>query len=718
MKKYIKYLSVFIFVFGSFSLSAQQTGINTSSDKIIDSLQYVYKTAQKDTNKINALNAISSEYLKIDNYKLALKYAELANQKAEVCNYKKGIIQSFHLIGTIYRNQAEYEKSLKINLKTLAICQQTGDKIGIGNAYLSMGIVYMNQGNYKKAYEHYLKSLKISEEMGDNKGVATSYNNIGLLFMLQNNHEKALDNYLKSLKIRNEIEDKPGIAMCYNNIGNIYLRSENYEKALSNYLKSLKIREENGDKYGIATSFNNIGLIYWNLANYPKALHYHLRSLKIREEIGDKKGLAMSYNNIGDTYVKQGDYELALRYLNLSLDLFKEIGQKNGIMVSYTSLSELYVKKGDYKEALKYHKLFSQIKDSLINEQSGKQIAEMDAKYESEEKEKNIVLLTKDKALQEADLNKQKFIRNGFIAGLMLAILLAILLYNRFLIKKKLNTTLSNTNNELIQKNTLIEKQKEKIIDSITYAQLIQRSILMEESEIQNYLPDSFIYYQPKDIVSGDFYWCSKINDKIILAAIDCTGHGVPGAFMSMIGNTLLNQIVNEKQITRPSEILTLLNRGIYNALHQEKEGTLSRDGMDIALCCIDYKNNQLEYAGAQNPLYIIASNELTVIKADRQTIGGGGMISKKENPLNRNYTNHVIPIQKGMCIYFFSDGYMDQFRETDRKKFGIQKFKDILLANQLLSMEKQKEMLVREHENWKGSAHQIDDILIIGMKL
>lgn len=333
-------------------------------------------------------------------------------------------------------------------------------------------------------------------------------------------------------------------------------------------------------------------------------------------------------------------------------------------------------------------------------------------------KEKDIELLTKDKALQKADINKQKFLRNGFIGGLILTLLLALILYNRYVIKQKLITTLSNTNNELIQKNTLIEKQKEKIIDSITYAQLIQQSILVEESEIQKHLPDSFIYYQPKDIVSGDFYWCSKINNKIILAAIDCTGHGVPGAFMSMIGNTLLNQIVNEKQITKPSEILRLLNIGIYEALHQEKEDGLARDGMDLALCSIDYQNNQLEYAGAQNPLYVLSDGELVVIKADRLTIGGGGMISKKENPLLREYTNHVIPIKKDMNIYLFSDGYMDQFRGSDRKKFGIQKFKGLILENQLLSMQKQKELFVIALEEWKGNAQQIDDILVIGLRL
>jgi serine phosphatase RsbU (regulator of sigma subunit)/lipopolysaccharide biosynthesis regulator YciM len=678
--KTIKYFlsSIFLFSLCLCLSGAEQNKTNNQDIKTIDSLQFLLKSTKTDTSKVNILNTLSKTYLIAGNYQKAMEYAQQAQNQAEKFKYKKGLALSFTNIGNIYRKQ----------------------------------------GNYDKSLSYHLNSLEILEEIGDKKEISISYNSIGTIYFRLGDYEKAMEIYRKCLKYHEEIADKNGIASCYINIGNIYLFQENYEKALANFFTSLKINTEIFDKKGMAVSYNSIGNAYKEKGNYELSLENQLKSLKINEEIGNKQGIANCSGNIASTYEKLQKLKESNLYLNKSLDIYIEIGDKHNIMKSYLALSELHNKMDDFKKAYEYYKFFSEIKDSLLNEHSGRQIAEMDAKYESEEKEKNIELLTKDKALQQADLNKQKFIRNGFIAGLILTLLLAIILYNRYLIKKKLYTTLSSANNELIQKNTLIEKQKEKIIDSITYAQHIQQSILIEESEIQKILPDSFIYYQPKDIVSGDFYWCSKIEDKIILAAIDCTGHGVPGAFMSMIGNTLLNQIVNEKHITTPSEILRQLNIGIYQALHQEKEETLSRDGMDIALCSIDYKNNQLEYAGAQNPLYLVSDDELTVIKADRQTIGGGGMISKKENPLKREYTNHVVPIKKDMCIYLFSDGYMDQFRGSDRKKFGIQKFKDLILVNKSLSMQKQKELMLLEHENWKGNAHQIDDILIIGLRL
>lgn len=678
MKKNIKYFFCSFFIFASFLLGAQHTNKNIHPDIIIDSLLHFVNATNEDSAKVRTLNLLSKKYIRTSNYEPAMQCALKAEQLAVKIDRKKGMALAYNNIGTIYNNQGNYKKALNMHLKALKIMEEINDSTGIANSYVAVGIIYHYQQNYPKAMELYLKSLIIYEKIDDKTGIANFYNNAGIIYDYQSNYSKALDQYFKSLKIYKEIGDEDGIATAHNNIGYLFMKQGNDQKALYNFLKATEISEKNGNK----------------------------------------RGSAVYYNNIGQVYTKQGKFEESFRYLNQALMLSIETQSKDDIKEVYSALSELYNKKGDFKKAFEYHKLYSEIKDSLLNEQSGKQIAEMDAKYDSEKKEKDIELLTKDKALQQADINKQKFIRNGFIAGLLLALFLTIILYNRFVIKQKLNTILKNINKELIQKNALIEKQKEKIIDSITYAQLIQQSILIEESEIQKHLPDSAIYYQSKDIVSGDFYWFSKIDNKIIIAAIDCTGHGVPGAFMSMIGNTLLNQIVNEKHITTPSEILRLLNIGIYEALHQEKEETLSRDGMDIALCCIDHDNNQLEYAGAQNPLYVVSGNELVVVKADRQTIGGGGMISKKENPLKRNYTNHVIPIKKGLTIYLFSDGYMDQFRGSDRKKFGIQKFKELIVENQHLNMQKQKELFAVTHEEWKGKAQQIDDILIIGIRL
>ncbi len=263
--------------------------------------------------------------------------------------------------------------------------------------------------------------------------------------------------------------------------------------------------------------------------------------------------------------------------------------------------------------------------------------------------------------------------------------------------------------------NIILKEQNQKITDSINYAKHIQQSILPQETEIKKLLPDSFIYYQPRDIVSGDFYWCSEIEGKIIIAAVDCTGHGVPGAFMSLIGNTLLNEIINEQHILRPSSILMQLHLGIINSLHQNADERNSQDGMEMSLCVIDITKDIIEFAGAMNPIYIVKDNLLTSIKPDIQAIGGINSAARKHRKVE--FTDQQIPIRKGMSIYLFTDGYMDQFGGPNNKKFNTTMFKKLLLDIQLQDMDHQKQAIEDAIVKWKGDYKQIDDMLVMGVK-
>lgn len=264
-----------------------------------------------------------------------------------------------------------------------------------------------------------------------------------------------------------------------------------------------------------------------------------------------------------------------------------------------------------------------------------------------------------------------------------------------------------------------IEKKHTEIIDSVNYAKRIQEAILPEMREIVSHLTDSFILFQPRDIVSGDFYWFSNKDGKKIIAAIDCTGHGVPGAFMSMIGNTLLNQIVNERGITDPADILNNLNKEVNRALKQTNEDSESRDGMDGAICCFEFpsaENGATEtkvcYSGANRPLWFIRNNELNEIKADKFPIGG----LEYEDP--KEFTTHTLDLQKGDTVYTFTDGYADQFGQVTNKKLMTKKFKEALLSIQDKPMGEQHSYLKTFINNWKGTNEQTDDILVIGVKI
>jgi serine phosphatase RsbU (regulator of sigma subunit) len=270
---------------------------------------------------------------------------------------------------------------------------------------------------------------------------------------------------------------------------------------------------------------------------------------------------------------------------------------------------------------------------------------------------------------------------------------------------------LADKNDSLENAYKEIQAQKKHITDSIVYAQRIQNAILPPRPLIDKAVPNNFIFYKPKDIVSGDFYWVDKQAGKSIIAAVDCTGHGVPGAFMSIIGSNQLDYAVRTKKARSASEILDCLNEGVSNALRQETGKTNIRDGMDIALLVIDYKNMELEFAGAYNPLYMIRNNELESFKADKNAIGSHG-----EYP-DRKYTNHVIKIEKGDLYYIFSDGYADQFGGPNGRKFMYKQFKELLLSVSHLPLDEQQARVDSVFEDWKGSETQVDDILLIGIK-
>ncbi|MFZ5553825.1 MAG: GAF domain-containing SpoIIE family protein phosphatase, partial [Bacteroidota bacterium] len=265
---------------------------------------------------------------------------------------------------------------------------------------------------------------------------------------------------------------------------------------------------------------------------------------------------------------------------------------------------------------------------------------------------------------------------------------------------------------EVVKQKEIIEEKNKHITDSIIYAKRIQRAILPPEETFSAFLKNSFVLYKPKDIVSGDFYWLERKENKILFAVVDCTGHGVPGAFMSIIGYNGLNQIVNEYNITQPAEILNRLNSIITNTLKQHADQSKIRDGMDISVCCINLEQNKLEYAGANNPIFILRNNEVVEVKADKHPIGN--FVGEKEF----RFTNKELDLIPGDLLYLFSDGYADQFGGPRGKKLKYTQFRDLLIQHKDKSMKQQKEILDALFEDWKGDLEQIDDVCIIGVKI
>lgn len=688
MKKIIRVIFIFL-ILNFFPQNFFAQSINT------DSIEVFLKNEKNDTVKMNASNKLCRDFWQTGEYNKSLQYAQTALSIAKKLNLKKGIT----------------------------------------SAYNNLGVTYWYQGYYSKALENHLSALKIKEELVEQaeksndpvqlkeskNSVAKSFNNIGMVYDSQNNFSKALQYYGQALKIQEELGDKNGVASDLNNIGNVYRSEKNYFKALEYFLKCLKIMKETGNKSGIESSLANLGNVYNSQKNYSKALEYDIQSLEIAKELNDKYAITVSLNNLGLVNENLGHNEKALEFLNQGLASAKEMGSKEWIKISYEALSDLYEKMKQPAKALEYYKLFSDVKDSLLNDDNNKNIAQMQAQFDSDKKDNEINLLNKDKVLKETEIQKQKAeaekqqaLRNAFIIGFILVMLFALFIFRSYRQKQKANIIITEQKNEVEKQKHIIEEKNKDITDSINYARRIQTAMLAPIEDIAKTLKDFFILYKPKDIVSGDFYYYAVAEEKIIIAVADCTGHGVPGAFMSMIGNDALNEIIIEKKCIVPGEILSNLHDGVRKALKQDTSKTQTADGMDIALCTLDLKNNTLEYAGALRNLYISRDQNklLEEIKANKQSIGGA------KSDIKKTFTNNIIQLNKGDAFYIFSDGYADQFGGTEGKKFMIKRLKDIILEIQNRTMPEQEIVLNNTIEDWKGSTEQVDDILVVGVRV
>lgn len=613
-------------------------------------------------------------------------------------------------------------KSITYATEALKIAQASGNKKLSALALHNIGNGYYNLADYKTALSYYLKALKIKESFGSKRGVLSSLGSIGNVFLDLHQPDEAYKYLKQALQIARELNHKTGTASALIAIGTVYSDKKDYARALEHNFEALKIFEETGNTEAAATCYNNIAEVYQQLNEYKKARFYINKALVLYEETGNVYGMALALNNIGDFYERTGNYTRALEYYTKGLAQSKIIGANDRIRAAYKGISVSYKKTGRYKEALAVNELFQQMNDSLFNTESSRQIAEMQARFDNEKKEKEIALLMKDKKIKDNELARQRLVSWSVTIGGCLVLLLAVIAIRGYVQKRKINNELAEKNKKIETAYNIIEDQHKDITGSIRYAKRLQEAILPTAEFAKIFSDNAFVFYKPKDIVSGDFYWVEEVKnnntDKILFAAVDCTGHGVPGAFMSIVGHNLLNQVVNEHHKTTPSEILDDLNIGLSETLRQTVEDSTVKDGMDIALCSLE-KNNSgsytLKFAGANNPVWIVKlkeTPELTEIKGDKYPIGIFlGETFKK-------FSNREIELFKGDTIYVFTDGFADQFGGKKGKKFKYKSLQQLILSIQSHTMHEQHSILSKTLHEWKGNLEQVDDVLVIGIRV
>ncbi len=612
------------------------------------------------------------------------------------------------LIGEAHSDESP-EKAIEYFEEAKKLAIQLNDQRFIANATTELGNNNYYLGNFDLAIKNYLESISANEKLGNQIGIAGCMNNIASVYVEQGNYDKALEYNFNALKIRQDnlstgLSTKDQVAMSMGNIGRSYYYKGDLSKAMEYYKESLKISEESGNKTRIALMYNNIGSVYAEQKEYDKALDYFNKTYSIQYELGNKQMQALALNNIGEVYQYKKEFNYAIDFYNKALVIAKELGAKDDIKTSYDGLHFCYASMKNFEEAHRYLLLYNEIKDSIFNEENSAQLNEMLTKFESDKKQKEIELLQKDNEVHA-------IMRNSLIVGCFLILIVAILLFNRNKVKQRANTELAQKNTEIEQKNAELFLKNKEITDSIKYAKRLQEAILPPDNLVKKILPDSFVLYKPKDIVSGDFYWVEEWGNTILVAAADCTGHGVPGAFMSIVGNNLLREAVNVYGLTKPFLILNSLNKNISKILHQTEELSSVKDGMDIALISIDKTGRKVEFAGAYNSLWIVRDQQLIELPGDKHPVGA--FVGEEL----KHFSPKEFMVQTGDILYLFTDGYADQFGGPKGKKFKYSHLKEVLIANAHLPMQEQKDKLNEIIESWKGNLEQIDDILIIGIR-
>jgi len=708
-------------------------GVSFAQNKNIDSLRNLIKIDKLDTNKVNHLCKLMSEYELVNNFEKGVNSGVEALELAFKLDFKKGIVYTSSSLGNICIEQTNYPRALDFFFKALKISEEQKNIKEIANEFSNIGVVYYDQGSYAKALDYDFKALKMKEELGNKNGEANTLVNIGIIYDDQGNYAKALDYYFKAEKAFLEVGNKNHMGVVLGNIANTLTNQGKKDQALDYYFKALNIANELGNKNEIERDLSNIGGFYLEQKDYSKASDYNFKALNIAKEQGDKNEIARNLSNIGNVYTVTGKFKDAEQYLKMARNIEDSIGELNSLRQTEEQLYKLYDTIGRYKDALIQYRKSVALKDTLFSQENKKQLVQKEMNYEFEKKE----AITQLK--NEAESRKQKIIIWSVISGLLLVLISAIFIFRSLRITRKQKNIIEQQRNEVSKQKEIVDKQKnileehqKEIIDSINYAKRIQTALLTSDEYIKNNLPaEHFILFKPKDIVSGDFYWGlsiapfpgwdmgtnkvklqpdTKRQNTFYVATADCTGHGVPGAFMSMLNISYLNENVIERGIRLPHEILNAQRREIINALNPPGSTVVSKDGMDCILCVYDFDKMLLHFSAANNPLWLLRNGELTEYKADKMPVG-------KYDEKEVSFTLQTLELQKGDIIYTSTDGYADQFGGRG-KKLMKKNFKEELVKIHHLSMSEQQKQLDHFFENWKGNNEQVDDVCVIGVKI
>lgn len=669
---------------------------------ILIPFQLFSQVSKEETIKtIDSLNSLAANYYhNPDSVVLLLSEAE--NLALNIKDTLKEA-EIWARYGRFYYSMGQYRKSIEYSKKAKAAFFTVGDSArGAWSGYF-IGLAYKYWGKYREAQQEIQNDIQLFERLNNKDGVSNCYIVAGYINQAWHNFDEAERICRVTLKMSEELGNKGGIGFSRLAIGNSLSSKNQNDSAYYYFQKALEIFQSENDNYGISLAYRDIGSFFLNKKEISKAFGYYQKSLSLLKEMSNRRGISELYALMGEAYFVLNDYEKALKFLKESQDIAISMELNEDIIKNYLNISIAYEKWGKKDVALDYHKKYSVLKDSIFNEEKHFQIAELQTLYETEKKEQQIAIKNIQIEKYQSVSLLQRYLIAAFVLAFILASGIALIAINWYKNKKKDNKLLS-------EQKQLIEFKNSQITDSINYARRIQGALLGRSMDNIGCIKEHFIFYRPKDIVSGDFYYIKDTDEYTVIAASDCTGHGVPGAFMSMLGMTLLNEIFGHSKPTSASEVLEQLRVKVKHALNQTIYHSETRDGMDIALCLVAKNGNQIQYSGAYQPLIHIRNGELVEYKGTRCPVG----VHIKEF----QFENHIIETQTNDIFYIFSDGFADQVGGLSKQKFKVSEFKKLLIEFHQKPFNEIPSHLEKRITSWRMGNDQTDDMLVIGFKL
>ncbi len=744
------------FFFGSLIIFCNS--ISQSQDAQLDSLRDLLKTEKIDTSIVRLHIKIAWKLYPSDAIE-ARNHADLAILAATKSKNDKYIGDAYNTMGVVKTYTGDPAGALQDYETALSFHKKAGNEKGVASITGNIALVHMDKGQYRLALDYLLESLKLSEKLDLKKFISIRLGNIGIVFKNLKEYDNALRYYRKAYNLDLELNNETGQARHLANMANVYMSLMMKDSAMHFFQKATLISEKINNIYILQNNYGNMALLM-GTDDLNGAIDYTKKALEMAIELKDLTSISRHNGHLASFYRQLQQPQNAIPYINEALKI-AELNQLQTLLKDqHLFAAQIYADLQDYHKAYNHITMHLQFKDSLQNQDNTRAMTQMEMQYQYEQEQLQDSLKRaelkyiedakqKEKdARNEAQIKQQRMLSIAGGIGMVLALGIVTLLWRSNRQKKKTNKLITAQKNEVeiqkqhaeqmrteaeLQKHKVEEKNKE-ILDSITYARRLQDAILPPIKSFKNKLPESFVLYKPKDIVAGDFYWLETVPsyptqpggqnvETILFAAADCTGHGVPGAMVSVVCANALNKSVKEEKLLEPGKILSRAREIIIEQFDRSEQEV--KDGMDISMVALTHVGTDgqlsLQWAGANNPLWIIRKDSTIVedIRPDKQPVG-------KHTEL-KPFTTHTMDLQKGDTLYIFTDGYQDQFGGPDNKKGG-KKFKASTLKELLLSitkndMELQKELLDATIEKWKnpegGSAYeQIDDICIIGVRL